>query len=73
MAGAGASGGAGGAGVHLGRDQPGRFTPLTVTGGNVSAEGEAGAGAGACAAVDCAACTPAWQTTHDSCAELSHI
>ena len=59
-AGAGPSGGAGGAGVHFGSDQPGRFTPLTVTGGNFQAEGDAGAGAGtgALAAVDCVLCTP---------------
>jgi len=59
-AGAGPSGGAGGAGVHFGSDQPGRFIPFTVTGGNFQAEGDAGAGAGtgAIAAVDCVLCTP---------------
>ncbi len=39
----------GGAGDSVGRLQPGRLTPLMVTGGNVSALGEAGAGAGAAA------------------------
>ena len=60
--GAGASGEAGGAGGSLGRDQPGSFTPLIDTGGNVQALGDAGAGAGAetVAAALCVDCTPAW-------------
>ena len=43
----------GGAGDQVGRLQPGRLTPLMVTGGNVSADGDAGAGAGAVALRAC--------------------
>ncbi len=60
MAGAGPRGGAGGPGFHLGRDQPGRFTPLTVTGGNVQADGDLVAGAGAGTVADSVLlCVPA--------------
>ena len=61
MAGAGPKGGAGGPGFHLGRDQPGRLTPLTVTGGNTQADGDFVAGAGA-GATDCTRCAPACES-----------
>ena len=63
MAGAGPKGGAGGPGFHLGRDQPGRFTPFTVTGGNVQADGDLVAGAGAGTVADSVLlCVPAQGT-----------